>query len=175
MRMILLTGMMSMAAATAQADSSIDIVKTNDSAHSIDYIICSTCAPLRSKKVETPEFTLAPGTQKIELRDVNGELKVFRTEAWLGGSPVTYVSKASTEAIAEHDAAVAAADEQKLPKVTIDNTATTSALTAGDQKSDQIVIDRNTTSAVSADVSGDPPPTTVIKKFNPQDLKLRVD
>jgi hypothetical protein len=96
MRMILLASMMTMAAA-AHAETSIDVIKTGDAPRSVDYIRCTACAPLKSKKKTVTEVMLKPGTQKVEIRQVNGELKVFRTEAWLGGSPVTYVSKASTD------------------------------------------------------------------------------
>ncbi|MDO6962659.1 plant virulence effector HPE1-like domain-containing protein [Rhizobium alvei] len=71
---------------------------------SIETITCSACAPLEEKKPEgVPEIVLAPGTQKVETREINGELKVFRTEAWLGGSPVTYVSKAPPAMQAEFE------------------------------------------------------------------------
>ena len=181
MRVILLTGMMSMMAAAVQAGS-IDVVKTNDSTRSIDYIVCSNCAPVKSKEVEVPEVTLEPGTQKIEFREVNGEMKIFRTEAWLGGSPVTYVSKASTEQVNEHNAAVAAADEHKSPTVIVKDVTSkdvsskdNATASNDDQKANGVAIDPNTTSAVNADVSGNPPEVTMIKKFNPQDLKLRLE
>lgn len=37
--------------------------------------------------------SLPPGTQRTEVREIDGEKKLVRTEAWLGGSPVTYVSR----------------------------------------------------------------------------------
>ena len=130
MRMILLAGMATMTmSGAAKAESSIDIVKTNDTTSSVDYITCPRCAPLKAKKEEAPEFTLKPGTQKIELKEVNGELKVFRTEAWLGGSPVTYVSKASTDLIDKKSAEAVPADGQKNGPVVIDKS-TTSAVSA---------------------------------------------
>ncbi len=156
MRMILLAGMMSMAAVTANAESSIDAVKTSSASTSIDRISCSLCAPLKTEKEEEPEFVLKPGTQKIEIKQVDGVMKVFRTEAWLGGSPVTYVSKASTDLIDKKSA-------ELVP--------------AADQKIEPVVIDKSTTSAVTADMSGastavEMPKTA--KQFNPQNMQLRL-
>ena len=156
MRVILLVGMMSMATAAAAAESSIDVIKSDDGARSIDYISCSLCAPLKSKKVETPDLVLKPGTQRVEIKEINGELKVFRTEAWLGGSPVTYVSKASTDLMDKHSA---------------------EAVPAADQTIQPVAIDKETTSAVTADMSGAAAPVEKPKAaqlFNPQDLQLRL-
>jgi hypothetical protein len=157
MRMILLAGMMSIAAAMAHAESSIDAVTTSSESTSIDRITCSACAPLKTANEEEPELVLKQGTQKVEIREVNGVMKVFRTEAWLGGSPVTYVSKASTDLI-----------DMKSAEV----------VPAGDGKIDPVVIDKSTTSAVTADMSGGAStavemPKTV-QKFNPQDMQLRL-
>jgi hypothetical protein len=131
MRMILLVGLMSMAG-SAQAGS-IDVIRTSNSERSIDYVRCPDCAPLKVKeKEEVPDVVLAPGTQLVEVKKVDGVLKVFRTEAWLGGSPVTYVSKASTDLIDD----------------TGDKTAD-----KGDAVDPPVAIDQNTTSAVTADMS----------------------
>jgi hypothetical protein len=158
MRMILLAGVISMAAVTAQAESSIDAVTTSSESTSIDRISCPSCAPLKTEKEEEPELVLKPGTQKVELRKVNGEMKVFRTEAWLGGSPVTYVSKASTDLI-----------DMKSAEV----------VPAGDHKVEPVIIDNSTTSAVSADMSGGASTTVEMpkaaKQFNPQDMQLRLN
>lgn len=153
MRLILLAGMMSMATAAAGAESSIDNVKTNDTTTSIDYITCPACAPLKTKKVEKPTFVLKPGTQKVEVKDVDGVLKVYRTEAWLGGSPVTYVSKASTDLIDKTSA---------------------EAVPADDQKNGLVTIDKNTTSAVNADMSGAAAQPKAAQHFDAQDIQLRL-
>jgi hypothetical protein len=63
---------------------------------------CADCPPLKPKVTEK-EYdvpTLAPGTQSIVVRSVDGEKKVLRTEAWMGGSPVVFVSKPTPEALA---------------------------------------------------------------------------
>ena len=46
------------------------------------------------------ETVLAPGHELISLRQVDGKTKIYRTEAWLGGSPVTYVTTATPEELA---------------------------------------------------------------------------
>lgn len=56
---------------------------------------CDACAPLKSKE-ETAGYTvpvLESGAQRTEIVEINGEKKLLRTEAWLGGSPVVHVSK----------------------------------------------------------------------------------
>ena len=124
--------------------SSIESVRTGvDKARSIENIHCAKCLQEARKKVDpAPEIKLAPGTQKVELRTVNGEMKIYRTEAWLGGSPVVFVTKASDAMIAKHIVdkpaeTIAAKVEEKpaeQPAVAgtdmIDETATTAAVTA---------------------------------------------
>jgi hypothetical protein len=191
MRMILLAGMMTMAAAAANAESSIDVIKTKDTSRSIDIIRCSACTPLKSKKVAVPEVVLKPGTQKVVLKEVGGVLKVYRTEAWLGGSPVTYVSKASTD-LMDKDS-VATATDPKTQPITIDrNAAVTADMSGAETKvtldkpaasadtsgaNPVVKIDRNTTSSTNADISGDTAPAAtpkMVQRFNPQDLQLRL-
>jgi hypothetical protein len=172
MRMILLASMMTMAAATANAESSIDIVKTSDVAPSIDHIRCTACAPMKSKKVAVPDVVLKPGTQKVEIKQVNGELKVFRTEAWLGGSPVTYVSKASTDLMDKQS--VASANDQKIqPTATEDKSAakdktvvvedkTAATATDADQGAKtKVSLNKDAAPAAAADMSGSSPKVTI--------------
>ena len=72
---------------------SISDVKQGTTDNSIEHVTCVRCVTVTTaKKVELP--TLAPGTQRVEIREVNGERKIFRTEAWMGGSPVVFVTKA---------------------------------------------------------------------------------
>ncbi|MGY5778798.1 plant virulence effector HPE1-like domain-containing protein [Rhizobium sp. LEGMi135b] len=81
---------------------------------------CADCPPLKPPVTER-EYTvptLEPGTQSIVVRNIDGQKKVLRTEAWMGGSPVTFVSKPTPEALA-------AAGE---PVDGIDMTAQTAAL-----------------------------------------------
>ncbi|MFS8049324.1 plant virulence effector HPE1-like domain-containing protein [Rhizobium sp. BR 314] len=66
---------------------------------------CADCPALkpqeREKEYTVP--TLAPGTQSVAIRTIDGEKKVVRTEAWMGGSPVMFVSKPTPEALAAAD------------------------------------------------------------------------
>ena len=81
---------------------------------------CAPCPPLKPKLVEK-EYnvpTLSLGTQSVVIRDIDGQKRVVRTEAWMGGSPVMFVSKPTPEALA-------AAGE---PMDGVDLTATTAAL-----------------------------------------------
>lgn len=122
---------------------SIDSVKTGvNKVRSIEAIHCAKCVQEAKKKVAPAAIELAPGTQKVELRTVDGVTKVYRTEAWLGGSPVVFVSKASDAMIAKHvmdkPAENLAAKVQKKPAEQpaaaeadmIDETSTTAAVTA---------------------------------------------
>jgi len=192
MRMILIAGMMTMTAAAAHAESSIDVVKTNSASRSIDFIRCSACTPVKAKKAAVPQVVLKPGTQKVEVKAIGGVLKVYRTEAWLGGSPVTYVSKASTDLGDKQDAALTA--EQKTEPVTIDKSAAAvtadmsgaeakvtldkPAASVNSSNTEPVVkIDKNTTSSTTADMSGDTTPAAtpkMVQHFNPQDFQLRL-
>lgn len=154
MRVLMLAGTILLGAVAAQA-SSIDVIQSDPTERSIDHVACEACGPYNPYiEEEEPEITLAPGEQRIEIRDVNGEKKVFRTEAWFGGSPVVVVSKAVGQP-AESQTADSNGDAN-VP-VTIDKDATTSAVTA--------------------DMSGAPEPIadkTVAKVFDPNELELRL-
>ncbi|WFR95974.1 plant virulence effector HPE1-like domain-containing protein [Rhizobium tumorigenes] len=75
---------------------------TRTSGDSIQAKVCVDCAPIKQevakKSYVVPELPV--GTQTTVVRQINGEQKVVRTEAWLGGSPVVFISKASPEALA---------------------------------------------------------------------------
>lgn len=130
-------------AVSAQAGSINEIKTGTDSARSIQTIKCPACV-MPAKKTVQAVVELPPGTQKVEIRDVNGVKKIFRTEAWMGGSPVTFVSKAlpefpvvaGDEKPAKTDDVAAApesaVDRPQVPAEAdmIDEKATTSAVTA---------------------------------------------
>ena len=122
--------------------ASIEKIETGvDRVRSIETIACDGCVAETRKEAE-PALTLAPGTQKIELKTVDGVTKVYRTEAWLGGSPVVFVSTASDALIAringkDSEKDVAAKEIDKAPEEPatvqadmIDESATTAAVTA---------------------------------------------
>ncbi len=69
--------------------------------------------------------TLAPGSlQSSEIRDVDGEKKLYRTEGWMGGSPVVFVTKAPAEPMTA----------SAPPADNIDRASTTAAVIGGDVK-----------------------------------------
>lgn len=128
MRQVILGAIAVFTAGSACA-SSIEVVgkdaRTNGG--SISQESCQTCPPLekveRKKDYTVP--TLAPGAlQSSEVRDVNGEKKLYRTEGWMGGSPVVFVTKAPAEPVT---AATQPADN-------IDRASTTAAVVGGDVK-----------------------------------------
>jgi len=124
--------------------ASVDSIKTSmqKTSSSVEIIHCAKCLQEAKKKVVPAALVLAPGTQKEEIRTVNGETKVYRTEAWLGGSPVVFVSKASDAQIARHvvdkpaENVAAKVDEKPVEQPIvlgadmIDESATTAAVTA---------------------------------------------
>ncbi|TXH83316.1 MAG: hypothetical protein E6Q77_04665 [Rhizobium sp.] len=63
---------------------------------------CADCPALKPKVAEKEYIvpTLTPGTQSVVVRSIDGEKKVVRTEAWMGGSPVMFVNKLTPEALA---------------------------------------------------------------------------
>ncbi|MBB2670814.1 UNVERIFIED_ORG: hypothetical protein GGE44_000355 [Rhizobium esperanzae] len=91
---------------------------------------CADCPPLQAE-VAKKDYTvpeLKPGAvQATEIRDVGGEKKIYRTESWMGGSPVVFVSKATPEAMM-------AAAPPAPPAEGVDMNATTAAVIGGDAK-----------------------------------------
>ncbi len=103
MRPIILTAAFVLAGSSAMASSILPVEsKPNDNGDSIISEICDHCPALKpelkSKTYIVPE--LKTGTQTTQIRNINGEQKVVRIEAWMGGSPVTFISKATPEALA---------------------------------------------------------------------------
>ena len=123
MRPFILTAVLLLAGGSAMASSIQPIdSKTETGADSIITRTCTDCPalkpPIVKKTYVVPE--LEPGTQSIVVRDIDGQTKVVRTEAWMGGSPVVFISKPTPEAL---EAAGAPADG-------VDVTAKTAALPA---------------------------------------------
>lgn len=107
--------------------SSIEIVGPAPArSASILVINCTTCPPLKAeedkKAYKVPQ--IAPGTQAAEIVEINGENKLRRTESWLGGSPVVFISKA--EGWSTDGSVIAAA--AIVPDDGIDADATTAAV-----------------------------------------------
>jgi hypothetical protein len=142
MRLNILVLALLSSATTAQAGS-IDVITTGkDVARSIEKISCNACTKTPKKEVQSV-VELAPGTQKIEIREVDGVKKIFRTESWLGGSPVVFVSKAlqdvpmvadgqpvATEDVASAPASIAEQPTAAVEADMIDENSTTAAVTA---------------------------------------------
>ncbi|OCW55585.1 plant virulence effector HPE1-like domain-containing protein [Hoeflea olei] len=83
-------------AGAASAGSIEQFAPTGGARTSILEIGCPACAQAeKAKKAEATQVRLAPGEQIVEIRNVDGEMKIYRTENLRGGSPVTMVSKAS--------------------------------------------------------------------------------
>lgn len=131
MRQIFLGAAILLMAGSAMA-SSIEVVgKAAPRADgSIVTESCVNCPPLQAEATKK-DYTvpdLKPGAfQATEVRDVGGEKKIYRTEGWMGGSPVLFVSKATPEAL------IAAAPPAP-PVDGIDMNATTAAVIGGDAR-----------------------------------------
>jgi hypothetical protein len=92
---LVLTTILVLASGTAFGSSITSLSGSPNAVPSVVIKHCDDCpaptpAPDRSA-YRVPG--LPSGTQKVEVREIDGEKKLVRTEAWLGGSPVTFVSK----------------------------------------------------------------------------------
>ncbi|MFC3073808.1 plant virulence effector HPE1-like domain-containing protein [Shinella pollutisoli] len=143
-------------AAPALASSIEPFTAATGSGGSVSTVSCAACPALKAKpKGETYHVeAIAPGTQKIEIREENGERRIYRTEAWMGGSPVTFVSKAPAEPV---EAADAADDAAPAVEEKIDANARTGAL-------DTAAADETATAAMS-----------VSREFDPSGFALRLN
>ncbi len=138
MRKTLLTIAVVLTSGTAMA-SSIEVIGQNRTGNgSLLSISCDGCPPPKPRQpAPQPTPVLSPGTQDISIRDVGGKREIVRTEAWLGGSPVTYVSSNPTWFPApEMNVAAPAPD-------TVDMTAKTSAVgkTIGGEMPEPVTAD----------------------------------
>lgn len=108
MRLVLATALV-LVSGSAFASSITVINSTHQSGASILSKSCASCPTAEAPKSKEAAYQvpdLPAGTQKTEIVEINGEKKLARTEAWLGGSPVIHVSKlphwmAEEKAIAE--------------------------------------------------------------------------
>lgn len=129
MRHLVLTAAVLVLAGPALA-SSIEIVGSNPAkGASIVTVSCAHCPALKpvEDKYAYKVPSIAPGTQAAEIVEIDGEAKLRRTEAWLGGSPVVFVSKA--EGWTTNGSVIAAAAVR--PADGIDVNATTAAVPVG--------------------------------------------
>jgi len=123
----LLTSALILAAAPALA-SSITPLDSHGERHSVIVKHCEGCPPPRPRedlsRYKVP--VLETGPQKTEIVDINGEKKIVRTDAWLGGSPVVHVSKMQEWMLGEPTAIAGSAGQDG-----IDLDATVGAVEAG--------------------------------------------
>jgi len=130
MRRLILTAAAILATGPALA-SSVEVVHAVPRAesHSVEVMRCPDCPPpVAVKKSDYIVPTLAAGEQKAEIKDVNGERKLIRTEAWMGGSPVVFINKAEGWATDGSIVTAAIAGQEGGSDVGIDATATTAAV-----------------------------------------------
>lgn len=152
MRHLVLTTVAVLVSGPAFAASLTQLTSTHGSTSSIVTKTCDDCSMAHSKSEELSGYkvpVLAPGTQRTEIIEINGEKKLVRTEAWFGGSPVVYISKVpdwmlAAEQAAKQPASAAVTPDAEVtiealienadtlptpPQDGLDMTATTSAVT----------------------------------------------
>lgn len=108
MRALLFT-LASLASAGVASASSIENVTAGPTDNgSVAHFSCPDCkAPVVARKNLYVVPEIAAGTERTELKEINGEMKVVRTEAWLGGSPVVFITKATEDEIKAAEAKTA--------------------------------------------------------------------
>ncbi|WP_412051499.1 plant virulence effector HPE1-like domain-containing protein [Hoeflea sp. Naph1] len=92
---LILTASLYVGASAASATSVGPFTATGSERSSIIEIGCPSCVREAAEKAAEAEVKLGLGEQIIEVREVDGQMMIYRTEGWLGGSPVTMVRKAS--------------------------------------------------------------------------------
>jgi len=175
MRLLLITTVLGLAAGNAAASSIESVASGTTDNASVATVSCVACPPLQSKKKVTYVVpTIAAGDETVELKKINGEMKMVRTEAWLGGSPVVFVSKPSQEFIK-----AAAVEGDASPTVIVSTNANDQNPVADDAK--MIAVDRTAKTAavtpVGASMGGTAKKATAdgSQQFDPSTLELRLD
>ncbi|WP_339761108.1 plant virulence effector HPE1-like domain-containing protein [uncultured Hoeflea sp.] len=92
---LIIAATMCAGAGAAHASSIEPYSPSMNTRNSILEIGCPSCAREAAEKAAEAQVKLAPGEQVIEVRDIDGQMMIYRTENLLGGSPVTMVRKAS--------------------------------------------------------------------------------
>jgi hypothetical protein len=127
----LITALTLCAGASAANAASVEAFKpTSSTRSSIVEIGCPPCVLAAEKAAAEAQVKLAPGEQIFEVRDVDGQKMIYRTEGWLGGSPVTMVSKASEADLIALGLAEPETDVADAPAVGIDGAADAGTQTA---------------------------------------------
>lgn len=165
MRLLLITTLFGLVAGSATAASVEAVVSGSTDNASVATISCAECPPLQTKKKVTYVVpTIGAQGETVELKEINGEMRMVRTEAWLGGSPVVFVSKPPKDVIK------AATSKSGDPAV-----ATAATAADGDRPEAHdvapLVIDQTAkTAAVGASMS-----EQGSRQFDPNSLELRLD
>lgn len=99
MRPIVLTAVAMLAAAPAFASSIETIAGPRLANGSMVNIRCADCPPPKPPEARSTYRvpTLEEGVQKEEIREVNGERMLMRTDRWMGGSPTVFYQKLTPE------------------------------------------------------------------------------
>jgi hypothetical protein len=93
---LIIAATMCAGAGAAHASSIEPYSPSMNTRNSILEIGCPACTRAAAETAAAEaEVRLAPGEQILEVRDVDGQMMIYRTENLLGGSPVTMVRKAS--------------------------------------------------------------------------------
>ena len=155
-------------AGVAQAGS-IETIRTGqDAVRSVEEIRCDDCVPTQHEEQAEAELELAPGTQKIEIREVDGVRKIYRTEAWLGGSPATYVSRA----LPDDQPAVAEAQPESSDDVAAAPIVSEQPPISAEA---DMIDEKATTAAVTADIGAEIKVEPKKAAFDPAKLELRIN
>ena len=106
MRLLVLTAFAACTAVPAMA-SSIELISgTRTTNGSMVTLTCIDCPPLKpqEKSASYQVPTLEEGVQKEEIRIIDGQKVIVRTDRWMGGSPTVFFQKLSPEAEAAMNA-----------------------------------------------------------------------
>jgi len=163
MRCLLIIAALFLAAGTAAASSIENVASGAAVNSSVATIPCTQCPPLQPKRSSSyvvPALEL--GTDRVELKEIDGEIKSVRTEAWLGGSPVVFVTKASDEAIK--------AAAMKSDPVALAHTPAAPLSPAVDETTKTSALGVSGVEPVGASMAG-----TTSRKFDPSGFALRID
>ena len=156
-----------LSSAGAAHAGSIEAIRTGQAPlRSIEKVDCPSCVRAEKKKQAVAAIERAPGTQKIEIREVDGVKKIFRTEAWLGGSPAIYVSKA----LPDEQPAVAEAQPEAADTVANAPFVSEQPAVAAD-----MIDEKTTTSAVTAEIGAEAKVEPKKAAFDPSKLELRLN
>jgi hypothetical protein len=95
-----------LAAGTAQAQSITPLdAARHGSTTSMVAKTCGDCPPPVDRADKEGGYKvplLKDGVQSVAIMEIDGEKKIVRTEAWMGGSPVVYISKVPAWMTADH-------------------------------------------------------------------------